>query len=162
MDGVLNCDTTEESINGWCFVDNEKIRLVRYIIDHTGAKVVLDSTWRQGYYGITQKAPGDVSDWGEMEYQALEERCAQFGVRFFGYTGWPEISDRGKEIDDWMRAYDRDFGKADPITSFVIIDDWDLEISEKFPENFVKTSERHGITFSDAEKAIAILGENDK
>ena len=161
VDGVLNCDTTEETVNGWVFVDDDKIKLVRYIVDKTGAKIVLDSTWRQGYYGLTQKNPGDISDWGEMEYEALKERCAQYGVNFWGFTGWPDTCDRGSEIHEWISDYIDLYEDGDPITAYVIIDDIDLRITERYPNNFVHTAGAVGLTLHDAEEAIAILNRND-
>lgn len=160
VDGVLNCDDTEETINGWVFVDDDKIKLLRHIIDKTGAKVVLDSTWRQGYYGITQKRPEDKSDWGEIEYEALKERCAKYGVDFYGYTRWPDSMDRGTEIYEWIRDHVENHDDEDPLVGWVIIDDIDLRISERFPNNFVHTNGRFGLMPRDADKAIAILNHN--
>lgn len=157
VDGVLNSDKTKERINGWVFVENYKIAIIRRIMNRTGARIVLDSTWRQGFYGVTQKKPGDLSDWGIEEYEALKQRCSEYGVWFFDHTEWPETGDRGAEIQRWIQKYTK--RGRDPIESFVIIDDVDICISEKFPDNFVQTSGKYGITDEDAERAIKILGE---
>ena len=151
VDGVLNCLTTTETINGWVFVDDDKIKLVRYIMDKTGAVVVLSSTWRQGYYGINQKNPGDTSDWGIEEYEALKERCEKYGVRFFGYTAWPLSDDRERLIKDWMDEWN-----GEKIESFVILDDWPF--FKDLADHFVWTKERVGLTKDDAYEAIRILG----
>lgn len=46
VDGVLNCGTTKERHKGMLGIEDEKVTLLREIIEATGAKVVLTSTWR--------------------------------------------------------------------------------------------------------------------
>ena len=41
VDGVLNSLSCKEKIDGYLFVEDEKIALLKELIDHTGAKVVL-------------------------------------------------------------------------------------------------------------------------
>lgn len=151
VDGVLNCGETKETINGWLFVDNEKIEQLKRIVDATGAKIVLSSTWRQGYYGITQRNPGDTSDWGVEEYEALAERCGQYGLTFFGFTRWPMIADRELEIIDWMNSWD-----GEKIESYVILDD--IPFFTELIDHFVQTDFADGLTPELADKAIEILG----
>ena len=160
VDGVLNSDFTEETVNGWTFVDDKSIMLIKHIMDTTGAFVVLDSTWRQGYYGTTQKAPGDMSDWGELEYEALKERCEKYGVWFYGHTPWPETGNRGAEIKRWID--ENTGGDKEELESFVIIDDVDIRISNVFPANFVKTRGHLGITNHEVNRAIQILGKKEE
>lgn len=162
VDGVLNCDTTEETINGWTFVDNDKIKLIRHIMTKTGAKVVLSSSWRSGYYGLETGHSNEDESWGIPEYNALVERCGQLGVWFFGCTRWPESSDRGKEIKEWILSQNENGNDAYKVDSFVILDDYDMNISTYFPDNFVHTNPSIGLTVADAEEAIAILGETER
>lgn len=162
VDGVLNCDTTEETINGWTFVDDYKIKLIRHIMTKTDAKVVLSSSWRSGYYGLETGHSNTDEAWGIIEYEALVERCGQLGVWFFGCTKWPESSDRGREIKEWIDVQNTAGNDAYKVSSFVILDDYDMNISTYFPDNFVKTDPSVGLTDEDARKAISILGETHK
>lgn len=162
VDGVINCDTTEETINGWCFVEDRLIQIVRYIMDNTCARVVLSSSWRSGYYGMRYGADESDESWGIAEYQALVERCGQNGVWFFSHTVWPESSNRGAEIQAWIEDQNESEQDVYHVTSFVILDDYDMDISRYFPDNFVKTNPAVGITIDDAEKAIEILGKEKR
>lgn len=162
VDGVLNCDTTEETINGWTFVDDYKIKLIRHIMTKTDAKVVLSSSWRSGYYGLETGHSNKDEEWGIIEYEALVERCGQLGVWFFGCTKWPESSDRGREIKEWIDNQNNGDNEAYTVSSFVILDDYDMNISAYFPDNFIKTNPAVGLTEQDADKAIAILGEVER
>ena len=50
IDGVLNSLDCKEKIEGYLFVEDKKIALLKELIDATGAKIVLSSTWRRGWY----------------------------------------------------------------------------------------------------------------
>ena len=52
IDGVLNCKYTKEEIFFFPFVSPKKIELLKQLIERTGAKVVLSSTWRHGWADI--------------------------------------------------------------------------------------------------------------
>ncbi|MFR1854625.1 MAG: HAD domain-containing protein, partial [Beduini sp.] len=49
IDGVLNCEYCKIKIDGVHFVMDEKIILLKQLVDRTGAKIVLSSTWRYGW-----------------------------------------------------------------------------------------------------------------
>ena len=47
IDGVLNCSETEDFVFPHVFgIDDEKVKLLRSIVDQTGASIVLTSSWR--------------------------------------------------------------------------------------------------------------------
>ena len=151
IDGVLNNNDTEESINGWVFVDDNLIENLAYVIEKTDAVVVLSSSWRSGYYGMQKGAPDDDEQWGIYEYKALVERLKKHSVHIYGHTRWPESSNRGEEIKAWLDEHN--------VKDFVILDDYDARISEYFPDNFVKTDWRYGLTMTSALKALMILDD---
>lgn len=90
IDGVLNCKKTRSRTkNGYTFVDNSKLELVKKIMLVTGAKVVLSSDWR---YDRDDKRYN-------QDFLELKERLETKGIYFYGFT--PVINDgqnRGIEI----------------------------------------------------------------
>ena len=111
IDGVLNVISKEDDQFGGTFhekfVDN-----LRYIIEQTGAKIVISSTWRFSGLDNMKKLwefrnlPGEVIDITPDCYDLVNERR-------FKYL---DLVDRGHEIDYWLE------GRTD-IKSYVIIDD---------------------------------------
>lgn len=146
IDGVLNVIPQGRDEYGSIFhshfVDNLKT-----IIDNTGAKIVISSTWR--FDGLVQmqkmwkhrNLPGEIID----------------------ITPHIDICQRGKEIDAWLKAHK-------DTTHYVILDD-DTDMLDDQWNNFVQTSENsehedcvdigYGLTKKCAEKAIDILNEGD-
>lgn len=140
MDGVANGDkdfipkgfSSQVSIHP---IGIEKIHLIRKILEKTGAKIVLSSTWRHGW--------------------SIEQFEAVFSVFSFGFDGkfigkTPSIRDatRGQEIDKWLK--DNNFHG-----NFVILDD-DSDM-EPHMDHLVQTDGTVGLTPQDMRKAIEIL-----
>ena len=49
IDGVLNCRNSKPSCFGIMGVDNKKVEVLKSIVDKSGAKIVLISSWRIGW-----------------------------------------------------------------------------------------------------------------
>ena len=49
IDGVLNTIRTEILIEGYTFVEDEKIQLIKDFVEEYDLKIVLSSTWRYGW-----------------------------------------------------------------------------------------------------------------
>ena len=49
VDGVLNCKSSKSRCGGFLGIDDSKVKLLKEIIDITGAKIVLSSSWRYGW-----------------------------------------------------------------------------------------------------------------
>jgi hypothetical protein len=138
---------------GWERLDKECIKRLNQIINETGAKIVVSSTWRlkcntehkfryiidylhnEGVVAdIIDKTPGYYL----TKFQDLLERE-------------PGVSDKSCEIQEWLRcAYDT-------IESFVIIDD-DSNMGN-LSGSHVCTDEPIGLQDCGVEKAIKILGK---
>ena len=157
IDGVLNSSKTLE-----LSLKNEEPEIMRYlphplhlaplkkIIDATGAKCVISSTWRIG--------------------------CSKSNMftMLFASLGFPDIwvidttpvcsSCRGDEIQEWLGLRQRMLDNNSqefcenwnilPIGNFVILDD-DSDMLPEQRNNFVHVHD--GLTDEDAEKAINIL-----
>ena len=94
IDGVLNyCRTESRAPCGCIGVDNDKIERLRNIVDATGAKIVLCSTWKSEW----DSNPDLRTDTGEY----LSKKLAKHGVHILDKTE-DNITDRGAGINRWL------------------------------------------------------------
>ena len=153
IDGVLNvyCESRDEF--GCTFHKHFEDNL-RWIIDQTGAKIVISSTWRDSGLKVMQdmwikrNLPGEVID--------VTPNCVD--MVNYGICEFYDLVERGHEIQKWIDDHS--------ITSYVILDD-DDDMLESQKDNFVQTSHNrehldcvdhgYGLTKICAEKAIKIL-----
>ena len=134
IDGVLNdAVTTEDLMDD--LLKKDHLDCLKMIIDATGAKIVLSSTWR-----LFSGARNDVKN-------ALRT----VGLEFIDKT--KELRDRASEVQEWLSRHP-------DVEQFVILDD--EELSEKFPNNLVQTTFYHGLLPEHYEKAIKILNSQKK
>lgn len=153
IDGVVNCFDTKERINGIIGVEQSKIELIKQIVDATGAKIVLSSTWRLGWFYENQ--PGHEGDTKEWYY--LRDKFAEQGLYFLDYTPLHKNRHRGIEIQQWIDSVSDDWD----IDSYVVIDDNMYEIREMHKGHMVKTSYADGITPGAVKMAIQILNKEN-
>ncbi|WP_051152991.1 HAD domain-containing protein [Lacrimispora indolis] len=146
IDGVLNFNGCRDKIGGLYFVNDNRIKLLKEIIDATGAKIVLSSTWRIGWfdrdYGIHSRNAED--------FAKLEEKLKESGITFISRT--PRLANgyRGEEIKTWI-----DNWKGEPVESFVIIDD-DADM-KPFMNRLIQTSFNKGLQQKNVDRAIQLL-----
>ena len=148
VDGVLNCTTDWSGPNddGPATLDPVKCDMLARIVRETDAVVVLSSTWRL----IPGRALDKLTAW-------LLKR----NVTIHSYTKdlTSELGHcmiRGYEIARWMQNNANQF----PNPRFVILDD-DDDINQNQLPFFVQTSMKTGLTPELADKAIAILNQNN-
>ena len=145
VDGVLttfsyhNPDTNH--------INPEKVQVLRQIVERTGAKIVLTSTWKMGY----DKDSGKKEDY----YRVLENILAQYGLDIFDITddipekiknplpqtfslealdNIEEVHGTGRaaEVEKWIRDHS--------VEDFVILDDEDHDWKEYgLNENWIHT-----------------------
>ena len=157
VDGVLN--STEDLFDDRA-ISPRKLEILKTIINATGAKIVLTSTWRcfpntlsaviealesvnLNLYSITREgiAIEDLKDtpWANVK------RCPS-------YIYEEEINnDRGAEIAWWY------WNRREKISKFAIIDDELKDITTYFPNNCVKTAFSKGLTLENATTIIKML-----
>jgi predicted transcriptional regulator len=111
--------------------DPKPVQLLKWIIEETGAKIVISSTWRLS--GLeTMKLMWEMRDLpGEV-------------IDITPYLN----TNRGEEIEAWLKENDVD--------SYVIIDD-DTDMLPEQLNNFVNVDSEYGITYKDAQQIINIL-----
>lgn len=125
-------------------IDPQSVQKLNNIIQATGAKVVISSTWRHG--------------------RKIEE--LQKILNYFGFIG--EIIDitpdlgkydftvRGNEIWEWIKVNISDYFNYN---QYVILDD-DCDMLYYQKDNFIRVDRWVGITGGDVQNAIAILNGN--
>ena len=143
IDGVLNSrqyDSGRSMAEG--NIDVSRLLLLKQLVEQTGAKIVLTSSWRRHW-----DRAGECTDEIGKE---LEDTFGRFGICLYDKT--PELEkDRSKEINEWL-AMNRDFN------AFVVIDDIKFGWYELAP--FVVNTDYHigrGLEQRHIEKAIKIL-----
>lgn len=149
VDGVLNEDSTPtRTKNRYIFIDQDKLLRLKRIVDATGAKIVLSSTWR--YDHDKPEYNGDFLE--------LQDAFHNVGLEFFSYTPVDSLGlRRGMEIKAWLGVHR---GEVD---RFVILDDelFDYEERGLLPM-LVKTDFGYGgLTDELAQEAIDLLLKED-
>lgn len=156
IDGVLNSiDYFEQTkdCKGYTEINPEKVKLLKEIVERTGAEIVLSSTWRC----LTE----NNSEPEHPMYTYLTNTLKEYGMEIVDHT--PYIGqDRPKEIKAWMD------NNQDKDVRFAILDD-------DFPKHkydevgigdcLVRTSfyeKDGGLRWEHVEKAIEILNRRKK
>ena len=133
--------------NEFTFVDTRKVLRLRDIVERTGAKLVLSSTWR---FGADPKA-------FYLEREALRELVAEFRrlrcPLWFDITPCLPRAKRWQEINAWLMLHPE-------VDEFIILDDWGDEL-KPFADHPVLTSKFDGLNKERAELAIKMLGEKE-
>lgn len=151
VDGVLNSLDCKALIEGYYFVEDEKIIRLKELVDKTGAKVVLSSTWRYGWYAMEHVAEPDEGDLREIRFfKALREKLRQFDIELLSYT--EDFGRRGEEIRKWL-----DDWNGEPIESYVILDDMEPEEFSGHLGQLVETTLGYGLEPEHVQQAIEIL-----
>lgn len=140
-------------------LDNDKMLLLKKIVDSTGAKIVISSSWRRSTLEDTVKHITDKSDYfvGDNPFICPE---AVVGVTDRMYYVCPRNNTRhfclprGCDIQHYLNEHD-------DIDGYVILDD-DSDMLLWQADNFVHIDGRIGITEEDVEKAIGILNNHNK
>lgn len=147
IDGVLNSREYDRKRN-WneqTDIDETRLPLVKEIIDKTGAKIVLISTWR--------------SHWDRDESLCDEDGMyinrlfSKYGLAIYDKTqDLGLLSKRKDEVKTWLAEHKSD------IESFVILDDYRFGWDD-LSDVYIHTNPNYGLGLEDehVEKAITLL-----
>lgn len=143
----LDCDGVLSPLCGDKFFLPEKMKLLKRIVDATGAEIVLSSSWR-------------VSEFGRNE---VSKNLALHEIPGF-IDCTPELQgSRANEILQWIAKAQRS-GEYQ-IVNFVALDDIDLARGAPNPAFFAKhavcTASNIGLTNDEATRAIALLSDSN-
>lgn len=145
IDGVVNCyDTKERAPSKVIGVEQRLITHIKEIVDATGAKLVLSSTWRKDW-------AFDLMNGKDWHY--LRDEFAKQGLQFLDYTPSRRDSHRGEEIKEWLESTEYD------VESYVVIDDEMFDIWDLHDGHMVQTSAMTGIKPGAVKMAIEILSK---
>lgn len=167
FDGVLN-NSTNPDVPYWA-LDPTNVAVLNTLIERTGAKVVVTSSWRTGAPSGPSSDPepkvGSDGVHSVAQMQAILEMYsfkgevvdvaplvlpAKFSMRV----------DRGEEIMAWLKSARRAGGllQTEAPNKFVILDDRrDIEDYEELREHFVRTKMKTGLLPEHIELAVRIL-----
>lgn len=150
IDGVLNSHRSCMAYNGfphagesevdgkWHKLDQVAVHLLRSIVEKSGAKVVLSSTWRIG-----------------ADREWLNRFGAFIGVDIIDVTRPTgsldgETEPRGYQIQDWI-------DDNPSVTHYAIIDD-DSDMLESQKDHFIKTTHADGLSYHNYLDCLRVLG----
>lgn len=154
FDGVLNHELYyvrrhEKNFEGYpgypqAEFDPESIKKLNYIIEKTGAKVVISSSWRHG-----------------RTLQELQNLLSSVGFNgeIIDFTPSFKHDDclRGNEILEWVKKHEELIGQPyHEFENYVILDD-DSDMLYWQKDNFLHIDRYVGLTTRDAGRAIRIL-----
>ena len=143
VDGVLNNRHTRVTTSdGWCFVDDHLVARLKRLMNLSGARLVLSSTWREGWHQ-EDESKNDIS------FTELRDKFNQFGIEIFDRTGEMRMH-RWQSIKEFFER-----PRKDTIEHYVILDDWN-DMGE-FSNHLVLTNPSTGLTEEDIQKALKIL-----
>lgn len=138
IDGVLNTYyTKEETSMGSIFVENNKIEILKEIIDKTNAKVVLSSSWRWGWWQIED---GHENTWFAKDFKELRDKLLEFNIELYDKTVIFDkfMRRRGDEIRAWLDNHS-------DVEGYVIIDDLSGKYLRPCSSHLLQTSEYKGL-----------------
>lgn len=155
FDGVI---TTLKS--GWS-IDEEKLVILKKIIDATDARIVISSSWREHTLDATiEKLTKGRDCNGNKILFSFTDKIIGITPRIGGYRFNDDVNEngrkplidipRGVEINDWLENTEY------TVESYVILDD-DTDMLYWQRNNFVKTDTYLGINDDDANRCINIL-----
>lgn len=146
VDGVLNGAASTSQCRGMVGIDGDKVRRLRSIVEQTGARIVLISSWKEEWY----REP-DKKEWQDESANYLDRKLRRERLHAIDKTD-DTFCERGESILRWLRKIPR-------VERFAILDDetFDYDACGLMPY-LVRTNEQTGLTEADVRAAVELLG----
>jgi hypothetical protein len=145
IDGVLN------SWASFYKITTEKLQLLNDLIEQTGAKIVISSSWRIGSKDVTDFLDKNFSNNRSFRLDNPNQELID-NIFYKNTIGLTDTfgPNRGDEIKRWLDNH------SDDIESYVILDD-DTDMLDEQLEHLVQTDTYYGITNREVHLATLIL-----
>lgn len=147
IDGVLNCDATNDRAPSGCIgIDDSKVSLLAKIVERTGAIIVLTSTWKSEW----SREP----DFCSKDCAYLNQKLSAVGLTIAAKTS-DQVVNRGSGISAWLS------NKPD-VDGWVVLDDDIFADYHRYGimQHLVHTKYRDGgLRLAHIEEAVRILNE---
>jgi len=143
VDGVLNSNQSGFGMNK---VDPQMVARLEKLVQATGAKIVISSSWRSIFSlnqikGLLRQMGAPTASHAVIDRTPVGE------------------GNRGQEIQEWLEL-DPERAKVNPahegVQAYVILDDTN-EMTPQQQPNMVQTNPQFGLTDADVAEAISIL-----
>ena len=152
VDGVLNCQKTNNRVNGRgsIGIDKNMVKILREIIDKTNSQIILCSSWKTKWYRI-------YKDQQDIHANYLDRKLAEQGLYILDKT-IDKGSNRGEGIYNCVKDFE--------INKWIVIDDEIFEDYEKYNiiPHLLKTSfydDNGGLQKEHINKAIELFERMD-
>jgi hypothetical protein len=150
INGVLNSRNDPALLGFYCGISAAKVKLLNEIVDATGCKIVISSSWRYGRSVEKLQALLHLHGFvGEVVDKTPSLPLCNTEKR--EYNEWRVGIDRGCEIEKWLSDH-----KGNGITHYCILDDNADMTDEQLPR-LVKTTWENGLEPQHVKLAIQIL-----
>lgn len=137
VDGVLNCSTTKDKCGGYTGIEDQKVRLLKQLVDKTNAKIVLVSTWK--FYWYKEKYLKDKQD-DLANY--LDIKLVMQGLAIYDKTDDYDVLERGAGVLQYLNILKL---KGIKVNKYVILDDELFDyLPTRLTKYLVRTSYREG------------------
>jgi hypothetical protein len=156
VDGVLNCIHSKSRCCGYIGIDNDKVKRLRKIVEATGAKIVLTSTWKLHWIRDLH-----LKDEQDESGNYLDRKLRRENLFIMDKTTEEKnIAHRGEGIYNYLQHHN--------VENWIVLDDDVFEDYEEYGvmPHLVETNfslENGGIQDEHVELAIALLNteQND-
>ena len=101
IDGVLNSYDTKDRFQGFVGIDDRLVAILKEIVDRTGAKLVLSSSWKSEWTNAPELANDERYDTGKY----LDSKLSKYGLKILDKTKDEGIN-RGFGIRKWLDEHE--------------------------------------------------------
>lgn len=150
MDGVIA--TPKTVINGQWAPTPENVEALRWLVDKSGAGLVISSSWRRVTLEDT------ISMFKEIEFPLADRIIGQtprFYIKAHGDSSRLPSCPRGVEIRNWLSDAHDTYRDAHKVRYVILDDDNDMLLHQA--PHFVQAHWADGLTPQKASKALTIL-----
>ena len=107
IDGVLNCQSSKTRCGGFIGIDDRKAKILKVIVEKTGAKIVLCSSWKTGWERVDKECQDNMATY-------MDKKLRKQKLFILDKTD-DNGEDRGHGICNWISNHN--------VEQWVVLDD---------------------------------------